>query len=353
MKQYFRSTTTFFSLLFLALPASSTYQLRDFGFGTGGVGNATSTNYSIEALAGEQSNNKLSGTNYNLGTGLAYTNQANVPEAPTVVNSSNWYNKLRITINQSGNPSDTKYAIAVSTDGFATTQYVQDDHRLGTSLGLEDYQTYASLGSGSGFLLLGLQPSTTYQVKVKAWQGKFTETGYGPTASAATVSASLVFDIDVSSSDTETAAPFTASLGNLLPNTVTTSSEKVWVDFDTNAENGGTVFVSGQNSGLKSTTLNYTIATLTTNLTAVSEGYGAQGTSATQSSGGPFALETSYNISGNNVATVDTVNRGIFSATSPVTAGRGSFQLKAKASSVTPAASDYQETLTVISSANF
>jgi hypothetical protein len=353
MRGRYHPKIAFLSLIFLALPASSTYQLKDFGFGSGGAGDSASSNYSLEGIAGEQSNNTLSGSTYNLGSGLTYTNQANVPTAPTVVNSSNWYNKLRITINQSNNPSDTKYAIAVSPDSFVTTYYVQDDFRLGTTLGLEDYQTYATLGSGSGFLLLGLQSSTTYQVKVKAWQGKFTETGYGPSASAATVSAALTFDIDVSASDTETSTPFTASFGNLLPNTVTTSSEKVWVDFDTNAENGGTVFVSGQNSGLKSTVLNYTIAALTSNLAAASEGYGAQGVSATESSGGPFIIETAYSVSSDNVATIDTVNRGIFSATSPVTAGRGSFQMKAKASSVTPAANDYQETLTVVSSANF
>ncbi len=344
---------TFLSLIFLALPASTTYQLKDFGFGTGGVENATSTNYSLEALTGEQSNDNLTGSTYNLGSGLAYTNQANVPVAPAVVNSANWYNKLRITINQSGNPSDTLYAIAVSTDGFATVMYVQDDHRLGSTLGLEDYQTYAELGSGSGFLLLGLAYDTTYEVKVKAWQGKFTETGYGPSASAATVSAALTFDIDVAPTDTETSTPFTASLGNLLPNTVTTSSEKIWVDFDTNAENGGTVFVSGQNSGLKSLALNYTIPALTSNLATVSEGYGGQGVSATEVSGGPFDLEAAYTVTSDNVAIIDSINRGIFSTSSPVSAGRGAFQLKAKASSVTPAANDYQETLTVISSANF
>lgn len=344
---------TLFSLVFLVMPASTTYQLKDFGFGTGGAGNATSGSYSMEALTGEQSNNKLTGTTYNLGSGLAYTNQANVPVAPTFVNDGNYYSKLHLTINVSSNPTDTKYAIAISSDDFITTEYVQDDNRIGSTLGLEDYRTYSSFGSGSGFLILGLANNTTYKVKVKAWQGKFTETGYGPTASAATIGATLTFDIDVSAIDTETGSPFTTGFGDLLPATVTTSGEKIWVDFVTNAENGGTVFVSGTNSGLRSSSINYTISAVTNNLTSVAEGYGAQGTSATQSSGGPFALDSDYNVSGTTVATIDATVREIFATSAPVVGGRGSFQLKAKASAVTPAAGDYQETLTVVSAANF
>jgi hypothetical protein len=343
----------FFSLIFLVLPASSTYELRDFGFGTGGAANATSSNYALEALTGEQQGGKLAGTTYGVGTGLIFTNQANVPVAPTFVNDGNYYSKLRLTINESGNPSDTKYAIAISSDGFTTTEYVQDDNRLGSTLGLEDYRTYSSFGGSGGFLILGLAGNTTYQVKIKAWQGKFTETGYGPTASAATIGATLTFDIDVAATDTETSTPFTTAFGNLLPATVTTSGEKIWVDFVTNAENGGTVFVSGLNSGLRSSSINHTITALTSDLTAVSEGYGAQGTSAAQASGGPFTLDSAYNVASNNVATIDSTVREIFAASLPVTGGRGSFQLKAKASAVTPAAGDYQETLTVVSAANF
>lgn len=336
------------------MPASSTYQLKDFGFGTGGVGNAASSNYSLEALAGEQSNNSLSGSNYDLGSGLSYTNQANVPPAPTASNTSNWYNKLRVTISTGSNPSDTLYAIAVSPDGFSsTTQYVQSDQTIGNTLGLEDYQTYSAWGGGSGFLVIGLAPNTTYSFKVKAMQGKFTETGYGPVASAATVGAQLTFDIDVSSSDTDTNPPFTTDLGDLTPGSVTTTTDKVWVDFDTNAENGGRVYVTASNTGLKSQVQNYTINAMSGNLTAATEGFGIQGSSATQGGGGPFTIDTAYDLASQNVGIADTTVRPLFQASLPVTSGRGSFVLKAKSSAVTPAASDYQEILTLIASANF
>jgi hypothetical protein len=340
------------SLLF-AFPASTNFQLKDFGYGGGGVANGTSTNYAIEGIAGEQNATELSGTTYDLGPGLQFTNQANVPLAPTFTNPANYYNKLRLTLATGGNPSDTLFAIAISTDNFTTTNYVQSDNTVGAALGLEDYQTYSAWGGGSGFLIIGLTASTTYKVKVKAWQGKFTETGYGPEATAATVGARLTFDIDVSASDTDTGPPYTTNIGSLIAGTVTDSPEKIWVDFDTNGESGGRVYVVASNAGLQSSRAGYTISSVTGNLTSLSEGFGAQGSSATQSAGGPFAVATAYNLASNNVAVTDTTIREIFTSSAPVTSARGSFLLKAKSSAVTPAASDYTETLTVLASASF
>lgn len=342
-----------FAFLF-ALPASTNYQLKDFGYGGGGVGNGTSSNYAIEGILGEQNEDQLQGTTYDLGAGLQYTNQANVPSAPTFTNPSNYYNKLQLTLATGGNPSDTLFAIAISTDNFSSdTRYVQSDHTIGAVLGLEDYQTYSAWGSGSGFLVIGLVANTTYTVKVKAWQGKFTETGYGPTASAATVGQQLTFDIDVSSTNSDTNPPFTTNFGDLIAGTVTDSPEKIWVDFTTNGESGGRVYVAASNAGLLSSRAGYTIGAVTGNLTSLSEGFGAQGSSATQSSGSTFSIASAYNLASNNVATTDTIIREIFTVSGPVTGGRGSFLLKAKSSAVTPAASDYTETLTIIASASF
>lgn len=342
------------AFLIFAFPASTNYQLKDFGYGGGGVGNGTSSNYAIEGILGEQNEDQLQGSTYDLGAGLQYTNQANVPPAPTFTNPSSYYNKLQLTVATGSNPSDTKFAIAISADNFASdTRYVQSDNTVGVTLGTEDYQTYASWGGGSGFMIIGLAPSTTYTVKVKAWQGKFTETGYGPTASAATAGQTLTFDIDVSASDTDTDPPFTTNFGDLLAGTVTSSPQKIWVDFTTNGESGGRVYVVASNAGLLSSRAGYTISAVTGNLTSLSEGFGAQGSTATQSSGSTFSIATAYNLASNNVATTDTTVREIFTVSGPVTGGRGSFLLKAKSSAVTPAASDYTETLTVIASASF
>lgn len=348
-KHFLRAPLMLF--FFLVLPASTTYELKDFGVGTGGA-NSTSTTYGMTGISGEQSGGKLSGTTYDLGSGMVFTNQANVPSAPTFTNPSNYYNKLLVTLVASENPSDATYAIAISSDNFVTTQYVQSDDTVGTVLGIEDYQTYTNWGGVSGTLIIGLLPNTTYKVKVKAMQGAKTETDYGPVATAATVGAKLSFDIDVAPTDTDNAVT-TTNFGNLSPGSVTSTPDKIWVDFDTNAENGGRVYIKGENSGLKSLIASYTISSVAGNLGSLQEGFGIQGVSATQSSGGPFTLMPSYNLSGNNIAASDTTIREVFTASSPVASGRGSILLKAKSSAVTPAASDYQEVLTVITSASF
>lgn len=350
---WYVSSRLSFTFLF-ALPASTNYQLKDFGYGGGGIGNGASSNYSIEGILGEQNEDQLQGSAYDLGAGLQYTNQANVPPAPTFSNPSNYYNKLQLIVAAGGNPSDTLFAIAISTDNFSSdTRYVQNDNTVGATLGIEDYQTYSAWGGGSGFFVIGLAASTTYTVKVKAWQGKFTETGYGPTASAATVGQQLAFDIDVSATNSDTNPPFTTNFGDLIAGTVTDSPEKIWVDFTTNGESGGRVYVAASNAGLLSSRAGYTIGAVTGNLTSLSEGFGAQGSTATQTSGSTFSIATLYNLSSNNVATTDTIIREIFTVSGPVTGGRGSFLLKAKSSAVTPAATDYTETLTVIASASF
>ncbi|MEK7182115.1 MAG: hypothetical protein AAB708_03235, partial [Patescibacteria group bacterium] len=100
-----------FFLIFV-FPASTTYQLRDYGIGGGGGANMSSATYDITGIAGEQSAGKLDGTTYDLGPGLIFTNQANVPPAPTFTNPANYYNKLKIVLDTGNNPSDSLFVIA-------------------------------------------------------------------------------------------------------------------------------------------------------------------------------------------------------------------------------------------------
>jgi hypothetical protein len=276
--------------------------------------------------------------------------QANVPPAPTFTNPSNYYNRLKLVLDNGNNPSDSTFAIAISTDNFASdTQYVQSDNTVGSTLGSEDWQSYTAWGGATGFYIIGLNPNTTYTVKVAAEQGNFTQTGYGPTAQVATSNVTLAFDIDVSASDTETAAPYTVSLGNLTAGSVTTASNYIWIDLSTNAENGGVVYLYDVNTGLKSSVLNYTISSSSTNLTAATEGYGVRVNSVTN-----LTAQSPYDGSSNNVGLVDTTIREVLnSGSSPVSSGRGSLEIKAKASTTTPASNDYTDTLTMIASGSF
>jgi len=352
--QKLQHTLGIFAFIIFVIPASTNYKLINFSFGGGGTSNSTSPNYALQGIIGELNSTKLTGASYKLGPGLIFSEQSNVPGAPTFENTGNWYNKLHVVINTSNNPSDTKFALAISTDDFVSDiRYVQSDNTVGTTLGLEDYQTYASWGGASGFFVIGLLPNTTYYIKAKAMHGKFTETDFGPVSSASTVNPSINFDIDVSATDTKTDPPFTITFPDLVANTVVDSPQKVWVDFATNAESGGYVYVYGQNGGLHSTTQSFTITSVTGDLSSLSQGVGAQSASATQTSGGPLTALTPYNGTNQSVGIIDSAIRPIYSSNSPVVGGRASFVIKAKSSSITPVADDYTETLTVIASANF
>jgi len=350
LKKFFSSTLFVFLLV---MPASTNYQLKDFGFGNGGQGNSSSPNYSLNAITGEVSAGKMNSAGFGIGSGLVFTNQANVPVAPTFDNPGNYYNKLRLVINSSGNPSNAKFAVAISRDNFVTTQYVQNDNTIGSVLGLEDYQTYAGWGGASGVLIIGLPANTNFEVRAKAIRGKFTETAFGPSAAAATLNPTLTFDVDVSATDSETNPPFVINFGNLMANAVTDSPQKIWIDFSTNGESGGKVYVMGKNAGLKSSTNGHTISTMSGDLSLAVEGFGAQGFSVAQAAGGPLAIAPAYDQIGNNVSQVDSSAREMFSSATPIANGRGSFLLKAKSSMTTPSAEDYNETFTVVASGNF
>lgn len=337
---------------FLVLPASTNYQLEGFSFGNAGGGNVGSSNYSVEANVGELSN-QIGSSNYDLGAGLAFVRQASGPLIATFDNPGNFYNKLHFVIDNQGNPSDTKFALAISPDNFVTTFYVKSDHTISPVLTLDDYQTYAQWGAATGATVIGLSSSTTYSLKVKAIQGKFTETGWSPIKTAITVAPLLSFDIDVATTDLPSDPPYAINLGDLYPGDVITGAEKVWISLETNGTSGGSVFVYGQNAGLQSVSVGYSIPAVSGNLGALNNGFGIQGVGVTEVSGGPFSLEIGYSGSGDMVGITDTLVRQIFVSQAPLTGGRASFLIKAKSDNEAPAASDYAEVLTVIGSANY
>lgn len=344
-------SSLFAGMLLFALPASTNYQLHDMGFGSGGVGVGDSTTYSISGISGETSANSLSGTTYDLGPGLTFTRQSNVPNAPTFTNPDNYYNRLQFILDGSSNPTDTLYAIAISTDNFATTSFIQTDGTIGAS---PAYQVYADWGGASGEYVTGLASNTSYKIKVKAVQTKFTETGYSSTSTASTTNPSLSYDIDISSSDSETGPPYTVAFGQLSAGSVTTATNKIWVDLDTNSESGAFVYIYSSGTGLTSANASYTITSSTANLASAGEGYGIRVESVTQSSGGPLAAVSPYDGASDNVGIISSTSRNILTSSgSRISSGRSAILVKAKASGLTPAASDYSDTITLIASATF
>lgn len=352
MRNLSKAATSLISLTFVLItPASSNYSLRELDFGAGG-GTGQSQNYNFEGMVNEQGG-PMSGTAYNGGLGFGFTQMAFVPAAPNVTNLNNYYNRLHVTIDPSGNPSDALYALAISNDGFATVSYIKADFSIGSTLTFADYLSYAAWGGSGGFDVSGLEPSTVYEVKVKAFHGDFTESGFGPTGTASTISPQLSFDIDIHATDTETAPPYVTNLGTLLAGNVLTGTDKIWIDVETNASSGATVFAAGQYNGLHSNATSYTIPGINGNLSGVNEGFGIRGDQASQSSGGPMTISSPYGGSGDVVGMIPTTFSRLLSSSAPVYGGRGSFLIKAKSSSQTPAKNDYREQFTIIGAANF
>jgi hypothetical protein len=332
-------------------PVSSNYELLDYSVGNSG-GKEDSSNYTqlgtTETLSGDESTS----SNYKIGANMIYTVPINVPLAPSFTNPASYYNQLKIVIDNSTNTaSDVEYLIAISPDSFATTtNYVQSDHTISSG---QVWQTYTNWNGVSGFNIVGLSPGVTYTVKVKARQGDFTETDYSPTAAAATSNPSLTFDIDVAPSDQSTSPPYLINF-TLDPGVVATAADKTWATLDTNATNGGAIFVSDTNGGLISNNTGGTVITSSTADLSSSNGYGIQGSTIAEVSGGPMEILSPYNGASNNVGVLDTSTRAVFdSSNSPVTSGRVSFSIKAKAGSTSPASNDYSDVLTVLASANY
>ncbi|CAN5379508.1 hypothetical protein BH10PAT3_BH10PAT3_3020 [soil metagenome] len=331
-------------VIFAALPATTTYQLNSFGFGSGGTANSTTSNYALEGITGEVSGQTSATATYSAKPGFVETQQAHVPKLTSLDNASGlYYNKLHFVIDQQGNPNDALYAISISTDNFvADTKFIKNDFTVTPTLSLTDYQTYTTWGGGSGGDIIGLLPNTLYYVRLKATQGTFTESGYGPVSSATTASPSLSFSISTNA----------LTLPSLIAATVVDAPATIDVTFATNATSGGDVYINGLNSGLISVKTGFTITSATADLTPATRGFGAKVTT-TGASSGTFSSVSPYNGVSNNIGLTDVTIRRILTASAPVIGGTGSVLLKAKSAASDPSSNDYTETLTMLASASF
>lgn len=334
--------TLAFVSLFSATPSSTNYNLKAFDFGNGG-GTSSSTNYGLNGMTNGQAGNTVNSATYLAQPGVASTINANVPMAPTFTNPNNYYDRLKLVIAVSSNPLSTKYAIAISSDNFVTTYYVRADNTIGTGFSIANYQTYALWGGAGGFNILGLTPNTTYKTKIKALNGNFSETAFGPVASAATVNPSITFAVTTSLSATP---PYGVTFSNLTNGTVYSADADPQLALTTNAVFGGYIYVNDKYGGLKSASASYTLASATANLLAVAKGYGAQVSGASQVSGGPISSVGPYNGASDNVGILSSSLQPILGTSSAVSSATASVRLKAKTDIFVPLASDYTDTLT-------
>lgn len=198
--------TIIFALLLLSVPAvvfaqnlnSTNYNVEDSIIDGGGE-TSSSANYtsrdSIDSIESGDSNS----TNYKNPSGFQPGAYPGVPATPTLTNTGGTlYNSLDfIMATGDGQQTDTTYAIAISSDNFVTTYFIQTDDTLGA---VEAWQTYSGWNSGTGERVTGLAPSTNYKIKVKASYGSGanaadSESGYSQTATATTSAPSLTVAI--------------------------------------------------------------------------------------------------------------------------------------------------------------
>jgi len=332
-----------FSLSFglLAVISSSTgFKLNSYSLDGGSTNSSTSTTYKLNASSGATQDSTTASTNYKTKSGVIQSQQANVPVAPTLSNNGGAYtDRLNFIINTSGNPTDATYSVAVSTtSNFTVTNYVQADGTLNTT---PVYQTYTAWGSGTGTLALGLTSGTAYWFKINAIHGRFSASGYGPSATISTGSAATL---------SYSLTPNTLNLGSLLAASIISSST-ISFTFSTNAANGGTIYMAGDFTGLRSTARSYTVTVTppSGDLSSLGEGYGLQGLTASA----PLTIQSPYNGASNVVGAVYTSFQPVFAATSAITTGTATAKLIAKSSVSTPSSTDYQNTLTFVAAASF
>ena len=336
--------------LFAGVPASTNFTLKDFDFGTGGV-TASSTSYNLNGTVGTQTGDRQANGVTILNPGEKPTQTANVPPAATLSNPTSSYNKLHVIINTGGNPTDGRYAIAISNDSFTTTKYIQTDNSVGATLAIANYQTYVQWGSATGFDILGLTANTSYQVKVSAYQGAFTASAFGPASSAvATQPTTVSFTVATTTNNTP---PFNVNFASLTPGTVFTADANAQLTISSNAVFGGGIYIVDSNGGLKSSKTSYTLASATADLSAVGSGYGAQAASLSQTSGGPLGALAPFNGSANSVGRLSTTLQQIIGINSAVSGGSAQIKFMAKTGNNVPPANDYTDAQTIIAAMTF
>ena len=179
----------------------------------GGGESSSSANYRSYDSVSDVETGEANSTNFKTIPGFEPGAYPGVPATPTFTNTGGTlYNALDfIVATGDGQQTDTTYAIAISTDDFVTTNFIQTDDTIGPT---EAWQTYSGWNSGTGERVTGLSASTTYKIKVKARYGADSESGYSQTATAATVGPTLTVSIAGVASGTTVAGVTTTVLSN-------------------------------------------------------------------------------------------------------------------------------------------
>jgi hypothetical protein len=360
---------------------STNYRIVDSTLDSGG-GVSTGTNFDLLASLGNPTADaRLTSTTYAIGSGFPNGIQANVPllrcaEANTNSGSTvclnfpnangaqgecgtpGCYDRIKFEIDHQNNPIDALYLVSLLNTTTATQYYLQSDHTIATTYDIADYMTICAhegkdIRSGSGCAILsdplwdvdlqstniyGLTPGHTYEVRVRALNGDFTESMYSPAITETLEYPVLTMDLDIgTSSSVDNSAPYSVPFGTLELNTVKTATDRIWLDLNTNLVNGVNLYVRDQNSGLNdgASTLGSDSEDLDVDPDA-DGGYGLKIDTSTQTSLGPIQRGSTYNtLNTNQVGALTTSNALIFFTDTtgvnkgPIAGGRVSISVKA------------------------
>lgn len=361
---------------------STNYKILDPTIDSGG-GASDSTNYSIlQSLGNSTADARLTSGSYALGSGFPSGIQANVPlvrcaEATTTAASPSLclyfpnangaqgecgtpgcYNRIKFEIDHQNNPIDTLYLVSMTDTTTSTVYYVQSTHTLATNYDIADYMTICGhegrdprTGSGcvtggdpqwdttlQRYNVYGLTPGRQYSVAVRALSGDFTETQYSPSVNVTLEYPTLSLDIDTGALiSSNNAGPHVISLGTLVPNTVVTATNRIWLDLGTNILSGLSTYVRDTNSSLLNGGSSIPSQTEDLNVDSGNDGgYGIKNINSTETSLGTLQDGAAY-------ITANTTSVGALSTTSTliyytdntggnqgqINAGRGGMELKA------------------------
>lgn len=260
------------------------------------------------------------------------------------------------------NPSDTLYAVMISTDNFVSDiRYIDASTFMPESYSthnINDFMTKADWETET-FNIKGLDSNTTYYIKAFALKGDFTQTAAGPIKSAKTASGSVYFDIDIAGSTgytAETSAPYTVAFTGAYEliggAAAITAGNRIWMDVQTNSDGGFAIVMRGVNGGLKSSTTTQTITSANANLDQVASGFGLQSEyidyDSSSSLFGTISATADYSGTINTVGKITTSANKVYDGDGPIVDGRMALKVIAKPGITYTPATDYQETIYLI-----
>ncbi len=352
---------------------------------TSGGGLGDSTSYSLISTVGEISADpRLYSTSYRLqqdpsvtflaaqpiiqcfettgGTSLCTTGPSGLTTGGMnyLCGPSGCYDRARFEIDAQGNPTDTLYGVEISTDNFITNRMCIDGSTFRPDLisncNISDFRTKSDWESPA-FNILGLNPNTTYYLRITAIHGDFTQSDYSSIKNATTGIASITFDIDIApeaNTTAESASPYAISFTGdskiIAGAAASTATDLIWLDLGSSSFGGTAILGYSKNGGLYSPTTTEIITSSDINLdNALAEGFGLQSYyisfNNTSSYYGAITATTSYAGTGNTVGGVLTASRKIYESNKIVVDGRVGMYAKARVNTTKTPATDYSETI--------